>query len=424
MEKEKNQKNENEKGEKITKEEAEKELEDFISTTNSNKDGNPEKETVNKIEMGDVEAQLSEALGKDASVKKATPLEKSKIHTEKSTISEDGVSQEEISSNKTQAQIEETPPPNEVEKKKESIIKKIKNKGIKGIRTYKNDLSKVVKSRKASVSSIMASEIERGEKENSDPQPTPQKDKKSLFPVFAGVFLIILLLGGGYFFIFKNGDNDNSNNSTQNIYIPKIINTDYNTEFSIENKNASEIKKGLTKLIRRSDLPVGKITHFFLTKNVLVDTEMAISKKVINSKTFLESINSGAPSSFIRSLENVFMLGVHSFNYNQPFLIFEISSFQNAFSGMLKWEDYIDQDLSPIFGPELNENFKNSTTTKNAGKFGDFVIENQDVRLLKDESGEPKILYSFPTQEFLIITTNKNTLREILTRLRNRTIVR
>jgi hypothetical protein len=51
-------------------------------------------------------------------------------------------------------------------------------------------------------------------------------------------------------------------------------------------------------------------------------------------------------------------------------------------------------------------------------QFEDTVMQNFDVRELKDDNGDTQLYYSFPTRTILIIAESKYSFPEILSRLR------
>ena len=68
-----------------------------------------------------------------------------------------------------------------------------------------------------------------------------------------------------------------------------------------------------------------------------------------------------------------------------------------------------------------SSNEETSTTTPEVlyieQEFKDKVIRNVDTRVLVDARGKILLLYAFPDQKTLIITTNENTLTEIISRI-------
>ena len=115
----------------------------------------------------------------------------------------------------------------------------------------------------------------------------------------------------------------------------------------------------------------------------------------------------GAPEAFAREVGDV-MVGIHSFDRNQPFIILTITAYDRAFGAALGWEREMGGDLGAFFAPVGAEGLPPPLT------FTDAVIQNLDVR--KSAETWP-ILYAFPRRDLMIITTNEFTLREILTRL-------
>ena len=111
----------------------------------------------------------------------------------------------------------------------------------------------------------------------------------------------------------------------------------------------------------------------------------------------------------LRALSDIFMFGFHEANGNQPYLILKTTDFKQSFSGMLAWEPYMRQDLSPLF--------LTGTATTSVEGFRDRIIRNKDTRLLLAPDGSIALLYSLIDQETILITSNEQTFAEILNRL-------
>ena len=99
------------------------------------------------------------------------------------------------------------------------------------------------------------------------------------------------------------------------------------------------------------------------------------------------------------------MLGIYSFDTNEPFIILTTNDFPASFSGMLKWENNMVLDLGKLFS--ISEN----TATKT---FLDQALQNKDLRILKNTSEKTILLYSFIDKNTLVITTNQNILTAIV----------
>lgn len=136
---------------------------------------------------------------------------------------------------------------------------------------------------------------------------------------------------------------------------------------------------------------------------------------LITSEEFLSLSTNRSPETIRRSLLDKFMFGFHRNSTSiEPYVVLKTEFFQNTFTGMLKWE------------PEIQEDTKVWLSGKDvaAQTFEDKVLKNKDIRVLKDGSGTPLILYGFLDKETLVITTNEETFLEILDRFEKQTYVR
>ena len=84
---------------------------------------------------------------------------------------------------------------------------------------------------------------------------------------------------------------------------------------------------------------------------------------------------------------------------------------------MLDWEKNMSADLVPLFGTAVIETFdpqaRTNTQARNAF-FVDTIASNKNVRLLRDENGEDRIIYTFVDQNTILITTTREALQTLL----------
>jgi len=124
-----------------------------------------------------------------------------------------------------------------------------------------------------------------------------------------------------------------------------------------------------------------------------------------------------APGAFTRSVTNISFGSLD----NRPFIILRVNNFDNAFSGMLAWEQTMSSDLAPLFGPAVTESLdaqaRTSTQTRGAF-FKDIVASNLSSRVLVNERGEDRILYTFLDRQTIVITTDRLQLANILPLIR------
>jgi hypothetical protein len=70
----------------------------------------------------------------------------------------------------------------------------------------------------------------------------------------------------------------------------------------------------------------------------------------ISAQEFFARISPNVPGAFVRSLGPTFVAGFYNNNSIwQPVIITRIDSYENAFSGMLAWENTLVEDFSPFF---------------------------------------------------------------------------
>ena len=133
---------------------------------------------------------------------------------------------------------------------------------------------------------------------------------------------------------------------------------------------------------------------------------------------FMYVLDPRAPGSFIRNLDDEMMLGASS--GTDPFIVFKTKQFDTAFAGMLDWEPYLSADLTPLFGAPVTRTQDLTVRTVDqtrAAQFVDDTLQNVDVRILYDETGAERILYAFPDEDTVVITTSSSALTALLERL-------
>ena len=109
--------------------------------------------------------------------------------------------------------------------------------------------------------------------------------------------------------------------------------------------------------------------------------------------------------------------GIHAVDENAPLFVIPVESYERAFAGMLEWEKTMNGDLAPMFAAVPMQTVGADGVIAER-TFTDAVIQNYDVRVLRDESGMVQLYYSFPTRNVLIIAESQYSFPELLSRLR------
>ncbi len=156
-------------------------------------------------------------------------------------------------------------------------------------------------------------------------------------------------------------------------------------------------------------LNVGQVEAIFLSKKI-----NEVEEK-LNTKDFLSLIESNAPGSLVRSLSEKYLLGeyITTEKKSVKFLIFETNNYAQTYASMLEWEKTILKDLFiilnlkniPVESPLFEKQWK------------DVVINNRDARVLYGDNGEGILYYVFINKNHFVITSDKETLKEVISRL-------
>lgn len=281
------------------------------------------------------------------------------------------------------------------------------------IRTYKGDVTDSIKSGRQSFAGMVMAEGARRERAGvSIPtkETVPQR-KKILFIV--GGILFVLFTAIIITFLFLGGEAEAPEIlPTVPAWNPIFTEIDKNVALNQFTENELRSKLGETK--RNTTIPIGAVLRVVLTKSV--ESGGGRQEIPITVSELFSALPNDIPSQLLRTLNDSFFFGFHSFRTIAPALIVQNRFYDGSFLGMLEWERFMLNDIAPIFL---------IAPTSQQKLFEDMVIKNIDIRALKDGRGEIILLYSFVDRETIIITTSTETFGEIVNRLRTpRSIIR
>ena len=300
----------------------------------------------------------------------------------------------------------------EIKPPKQDIIFSKKNKAVGVMHTYKDDLQGVVRKKKVSMVKIAAMEAEK----EKIVEVEKQEVEKSY--TIAIISLVLILLGvlsiGGVYFarVF---------NDTKQVQIQKIdalFFVENRQRYDITNRTSRDLKIDLLRIRNNSRASLGSIEQILLTKEVVDPATEKKFNKEITAVEFLDSLGTHTSSEFKRALSDKFFVGLNVIDAYVPVLVLKVEAYGSAFTGMLEWEKNIEADLYPFFNMVF-EGEKNATAS-GTNVFTDVVLENHDVRLLRDSKDRIRMVYSFLDRETIVITGSPHTLLEVRDRLRAR----
>lgn len=236
------------------------------------------------------------------------------------------------------------------------------------------------------------------------------------------IISLILICGGAYsaFYLYKKSPlapspvPTNTSQSSQVEKMKSIISPDSKVLLNITDKNKNSIISAIKTEISKPQ-PEKTLKEIVLTKS----TENIISK--VTAEEILGKVSVPMPDILSRSLSDEWMLGVYSGIGEQKslFIITTNNFFQNAFAGLIQWEKTMPEDLKTYIYSESNvEDF----TIR--GQYKDKIIKNKDVREYVSDNGHISFLYSFISNDKLVITNNEEALEEIIIRLEKDAFIR
>lgn len=274
---------------------------------------------------------------------------------------------------------------------------------LKQIRTFQGDIAEALGRQQESLVSIQQAELNRRRAEGRAFQEVPTAEEhggQKKFLLFLGTLILFALGAGGAWYTYYEYK---AQTAVPDVKTPESRFFSIDAEKKVDVTNISRLD--LIKIVSEAagDSASGETRHFLLTTR---DANGIVTPLPTNG--LFKILETRAPGSLIRAFGEPFMLGAFG---TSTYLILELTSFENAFAGMLNWEENMAADIAPIFSTrELLRDIAPAPV------FIDITDRNKDARLLM--AGERTVLlYSFFDNKKLIITDNTETLRVLVERL-------
>lgn len=308
---------------------------------------------------------------------------------------------------------------------------------IQPLQTYKGDLESVVSDKNVSMVSIAAAEAER----RGRAPLQPQEIKAALLKlrmwamVGGGALLVVGAIGVVVFVLLPR--------TVEPIVAEAIsaplITVDGSAFVSVVpgGNTRAMLMNGLQTAKKEIQLSVGLVAWLYVAEPPAVDGD---APRQLTASELLGILAPNIPPALIRVLEGTYVVGVHSFDENQAFMLLRVDSYETAYAGMLAWEQTMRPDLLPFFNRNPSPQVVSappapvatSTGTSTApvappifinSSFVDKVVENRDVRLIQNSAGDILLLWTFLGRNTILVTTNEYTMREVLSRLKSAPVV-
>ncbi|MEK7109373.1 MAG: hypothetical protein AAB919_02965 [Patescibacteria group bacterium] len=311
---------------------------------------------------------------------------------------------------------------------------------VKAVQTYSTDISRVVQAGGVSAVTIAAAEAERRAKATKDEPIAPaslnQEEKASrwrLVLLIGGSVLIVAALGIIAVLLLRTSpQNTVANGPTAPLMsVDQIISVS-----AVAGVTRDALVTELEAARQQVALPVGLVAQLY----VGTPTTTGAIPEPVPAPQVLSVLAPDIPQDLVRTILPTYLLGVHSYDENQSFLVLRVDSYQQAYSGLLAWEPTMRQELAPLFTrhpspripPAEAEAPVGSPTSTSVGAttpeffqtgFTDKIIENHDARAVLNGTGDLLLLWTFLDRNTVIITTNEYTLREVVRRINTASVV-
>ncbi len=263
---------------------------------------------------------------------------------------------------------------------------------IRALRTFAGDVENALSQNKSSTATIMIAEQKRREErpELAPPKITTQA-KNTTFFIVGSILLLVGIIAIGTVYYMK---------STEKIFVEQktksLISSSKEKIIPGPGLNKDSLVAKINSEKQAFNLPPNSVLYLKITDEVSNPVSVEKIMSVLAPK---------APAELVRSLDDDYMLGIYSFDTNEPFIILKVSDYPNSFPAMLRWEKDMTKELSPLFGISVN---------LFGTAFVDEAYKNKDLRVLRDPNGKSALLYSFIDKSTIVITTNENILSAIL----------
>ncbi len=242
--------------------------------------------------------------------------------------------------------------------------------------------------------------------------PPPPQAPKRIFGILLAVVIFGILGAGALFGVYTVMQ---STNVPQTSTGPSLLFAESSVALPLDNRSPDTLKQQLAGARTSLRGALGSITAIVPTVSTVAQNGAAAVQPATFSQ-FMAAIGAKPPGNLLRALGDNFFFGIHTVDINAPLLVVPVLSYDNAFAGMLAWEATMNTDLAPVF-TAVPAMMTDSNGLPAVRTFQDDVKQNYDVRELKDDGGQVRLYYSFPTQNVLVIAESPYSFAEILSRL-------
>ena len=277
------------------------------------------------------------------------------------------------------------------------VLEKISKKG--GIvKTYAEDMAKVIEKNEGGVIKKIIHEQEEHEAIKKNLSPESKRNKLFMLVSVLLIFLAVILFAS--LVAIKN---QSSTTAVAPQFTPLVF-TDKAEYKEIAGLSKSQITQTILNEINSTGVKNGGVEGVYLTEN----------KKIIGLRRLGVLLGMNLPADQMTFVNDNYLLGIFNEGTQKDlFILLKTRSFLDVFPTMKTWESKMFSDLDGLFGITINAD-TSYLLTKN---FEDGIVGNKNARILKDKNGKTILEYVFANDTSVIITDSDQTAQEVMLRL-------
>lgn len=275
-------------------------------------------------------------------------------------------------------------------------------KDLRPLRTYQGDVDHAISRQKISLVNVAMAEQERNRKEPIIEDSNFKQSQNKFFMLVGSLLFILGIITIGAIYYVKNQREEKE-------IAQKSTILSHVESFSISlatSTTKGNLAQNILSKKRDFKQPVNSILYIDINKN----------GQTAEVQEVLTILTSYAPKTLIRKFSGDYMIGIYSFDTNEPFILLKTKDYGGTYAGMINWEKDMALDLSELF----NVNLIGTSTYS----FKDESLKNKDLRVAKSNDGKTVLLYSFLDKNTLLITSTEKIFNAILSKYFNSQMAR
>lgn len=323
----------------------------------------------------------------------------------------------------------------------EKIIGRYQGK-LSPIRTFESDASELIEQQKHSLYSIQQAEKDRTRNENASTAKTKQvfrdgSGRNSVLLLISAFFFVVGLGAIMYYMLLRDQQDVPPEAQIQSL-LPS------QSEVTVQSgSRTGDVSTALAAYAKSSTVSGNNIENIVIT----IDGDRA------NTTQVLQGMSGQVPPALLRAISSdKYMIGAAHRNDLGLFFVAELESYDNAFANILRWETLGLTDLfkgvtvkavaapATIAATSTTATSSASVATSTSSRatstapavatttpvqastplqFRDALIQNRDVRLVRNANGEALVVYGFYNKEYLVIASDESAFADAIGLIRN-----